>query len=112
MSEWDTQLALHPPGKIWGVSGSYHYSKGPDQKFLIVEPSLVLGSMYLWGALRYDAEQNYMAEEEMRLTWHSECWELSLSYLSVDNRGNDAKNETKISFLLTLKGLGTIGRKR
>jgi lipopolysaccharide assembly outer membrane protein LptD (OstA) len=112
VTEWDTQLSMHPPDKIWGVSGSYHYSKDPDQKFLIVEPSLVLGPMSLWGALRYDAEQDYMAEREARITWHSECWELSLSYLSVDNRGNDAKDETKISFLLTLKGVGTIGRKR
>ncbi len=112
VTEWDTQLSLHPPGRIWGVSGSYHYSKDPDEKFLIVEPSLVLGPMSLWGALRYDAEHSYMAEREARITWHSECWEISISYLSVDNRGNDAKDETKISFLITLKGLGTIGRKR
>ncbi len=112
VTRWDTHLSLHPPGKIWGLSGSYHYSKDPDEKFLILEPSLVLGPMYLWGAIRYDAERNYMAEKEARLTWHSECWEISLSFLSVDNRGNDAKDETKFSFLVTLKGLGTIGRKR
>ena len=112
VTEWDTQLSLHPPGKIWGLSGNYHYSRDPDEKFLIVEPSLVLGPMSLWGAIRYDAEHNYMAEQEARVIWHSECWELSISYLSVDNRGNDAKDETKISFLITLKGLGTIGRKR
>ncbi len=105
---WDTQANI--TRGIFRLAGSYHYLKEPEERFAILEPGVTLGPVDLWGAIRYDLKNTYVREREIRVIYTGPCWSVSLDYLYIDNRGNNASNEKKISFLVTLKGIGTVGR--
>jgi len=110
VTTWDVQGSISQ--SIFRVSGSYHYKKSPEERFLILQPGVKLGSFDIFTAWRYDLKDHFPREREWRVIYQSECWSLTFSYLNIDNRGTDAANERKYSFLITLKGIGTIGKKR
>ncbi len=105
---WDTQARFQKG--IFRLNGSYHYIKEPEERFAILEPGIRLGPVDLWGALRYDLKNSYTREREIKVLYSGPCWSITVDYLFVDNRGTGTSNEKKISFLITLKGIGTVGK--
>ncbi len=110
ITSWDTQANF--VRGIFRFVGSYHYQKEPEERFVILEPGVRLGPWDLWGAVRYDLKDTYAREREIKVLYQQECWAATLDYLYINNRGNDASNEKRISFFVTLKGIGTVGRGR
>lgn len=110
INTWDVQANISRG--IFRLHGSYHYKKRPEERFLIVEPGVKLGNFDIWNAWRYDLKDSYPREVEWKVLYQSACWSLTLDYFRIDNRNNNAANERKFSFLITLKGIGTVGKKR
>ncbi len=110
ITSWDTQLNL--TRGIFRFNGSYHYKKRPEERFAILEPGITLGPWNLWGAVRYDLKKCFTREKEIRAIYQQECWAATLDYIYIDNRWNDAPNEKRLTFFVTLKGIGSVGRKK
>jgi len=108
ITAWDTQARL--TRSIFRLKGSYHYQKEPGERFAILEPGISLGPVDLWGAVRYDLKNHYPREREIKILYTGACWSVTVDYLHIDNRGTGTGTEKKISFFITLKGIGTVGK--
>ncbi len=108
ITAWDTQVSLTK--SIFRLKGSYHYQKEPGERFAILEPGIRLGPVDLEGAMRYDLKNHYSREKEIKMLYTGPCWSITVDYIHIDNRGTGTGNEKKVSFFITLKGIGTVGK--
>ena len=101
------------PGDIWSLYFERRYIRN--------QSTFILGSLGLdlkkgWMArysARYDELNKEFQENDISLKYSAQCWGVSFDFINRNNFINGEKQrENKFFFLVTLKGIGSIGKKR
>ena len=101
MTSFNTTLTLRGDTP-WYFSIDERYTKIPEALFLTAEGSVRLfKSLDLSGKVWYDATQKKFLEVDLRGTYTSQCWAVTLLYIG-------RPEETQILLSVDLKGLGSM----
>lgn len=86
----------------WYISIDERYTKIPESLFFTTEGSVrVTKTLDLSGKIWYDATQSKFMEVDLKGTYSSQCWAITLIYI-------ERPEETQFLMTIDLKGLGTL----
>ena len=91
---------------------SYYYVKHTEERFIKVEPTIKLDSLTLTASFKRDLFYDYWIEKNWGITYKRKCWSITFSYRTVDNRYNSARNDKKFMIFITLRGIGSFGKRK
>lgn len=92
-----------------------------ERRYIKDQSTFIIGSLGLdlkkgWEAqysVRYDELNKEFQENDFSIKYFAQCWDISVDFINRYNYINGQREiENKFFFLITLKGIGTIGKKR
>ncbi len=101
------------PESFWSLYFERRYTKDTS--------TFVMGTLGLdfkkgWGtkySARYDELNEEFQENDFSIIYSAQCWNFSLDFVNRNNFINGQKEtENKFFFLITLKGIGSVGKKK
>ncbi len=90
---------------------TYYYVKGTQERFIRYEPALRFKNVSVRLSYKRDLYYDYWVDRSWFVRIEKKCWSIDIGYRSVDNRYNGARNDKMITFLITLRGIGSFGKR-
>ncbi len=95
-----------------GMRLSYYYVKGTQERFIKYEPFVKYKGVSIRMSYKRDLFYDYWVEKSWFIHIGRKCWSIDIGYRTVDNRYNGARNDKMFTFLITLRGIGSFGKKK
>lgn len=105
----------------FGITSGSFWSFYFERRYTKDQSAFILGSLGLdlkkgWAtkySVRFDELNKEFQENDLSIAYSAQCWDVSFDFVNRNNFINGQKQtENKFFFLFTLKGIGSVGKKK